>query len=622
MVGRPCHGPFFLLSQNLHIAYVIISVNAGRSGNGFVPEHSSTYMLICGGLHMEKKIYHQNSGLAEKLRKNANEQEKVDTGKIGGSLYGSMDSAAHNEQMLRFNARQGQGFAAEQANDLIDSMGGKNAQIVGNDNAKNGADRLVDGMLIQSKYCQTAQASVNAAFNPQTKYYRYIDRNGTPMQLEVPSDQYNEAVQLMRRKIAEGKVPGVKDPDAATKLVRKGNVTYQQACNIAKAGTIDSLVFDATHGAVIAKSAFGISAVITFARSMWSGQSVEQSIDNAMYVGLQCGGAAFISSVISAQLTRTSLNAAIQQPVIGAIKALPPAIRKSLVSAMKNGALFYGRGTAGNLAKLWSSNIITSAVFTIVLSASDISHFFSGKISGKQLFKNVTTLGVSMGGTYAGAAAGGALGGPAGAIIGGIAGGMLAGKGADSVLGHFIEDDAVAMVRILNDRFVVLAQEYLLDEEEVNLVLEDLNVQLVQDKLLQMFASKDRKQFADELLREIIDKIVRLRTRILIPENSDFMEGLGRILELGKNPVALQNHLKGIQVDTVAMGKQLLGRDISKHAADKAWYATKQMNLVGLQQEMFLSRMKRDEERHTEKVRRQEKELTELKNALDELVEE
>lgn len=43
-----------------------------------------------------------------------------------------------------------------------------------------------------------------------------------------------------------------------------------------------------------------------------------------------------------ADLTRTGLNAVIQQPLISVIKALPSTVRKSLMSAMKDGALSYG----------------------------------------------------------------------------------------------------------------------------------------------------------------------------------------------------------------------------------------------------------------------------------------
>ncbi len=49
------------------------------------------------------------------------------------------------------------------------------------------------------------------------------------MQLEVPRDQYAGAVETMRNKIREGKVPGVTDPAEASRLIRRGHLTYTQA---------------------------------------------------------------------------------------------------------------------------------------------------------------------------------------------------------------------------------------------------------------------------------------------------------------------------------------------------------------------------------------------------------
>ncbi len=74
-------------------------------------------------------------------------------------------------------------------------------------------------------------------------------------------------------------------------------------------------------------------------------------------------------------------------------------------------------------------------------------------------------------------------------------------------------------------------------------------------------------------------------------------------------------------MDTVAISKKLLDRDISKHAADKAWYTTKQMNLVNLQQEMCLTKMKSDEQNHRAKINKQRKEMNQLMSGIKEMLE-
>ncbi|EOX5852003.1 hypothetical protein ACPTLT_005500, partial [Escherichia coli] len=121
-----------------------------------------------------------------------------------------------NEKMFA-SGGQGHGFAAERGNHIVDRVRLKNARILGDNNARNGADRLVSGTEIQTKYCSTAARSVGAAFDGQNGQYRYMGNNG-PMQLEVPRDQYAGAVETMRNKIREGKVPGVTDPAEASRL--------------------------------------------------------------------------------------------------------------------------------------------------------------------------------------------------------------------------------------------------------------------------------------------------------------------------------------------------------------------------------------------------------------------
>lgn len=48
----------------------------------------------------------------------------------------------------------------------------------------------------------------------------------------------------MADKIRSGQVPSITDPAVAKDIVIKGNCTYNQAVNIAKAGTLDSVKFD------------------------------------------------------------------------------------------------------------------------------------------------------------------------------------------------------------------------------------------------------------------------------------------------------------------------------------------------------------------------------------------
>ena len=558
------------------------------------------------------------------------DKQNDENGRTVAAFDASLEEAAHDDRMNRFNAKQGHGFAAEQANDLIDTLHGRYAEIKGDNNEENGADRMVDGQLIQTKYCKSARASVESAF--RNGKYRYIDKaTDKPMQLEVPKDQYEQAVKIMRQKIAEGQVPGVTDPNEAENLVRKGNIDYKTACNIAKAGNIDSLLFDAAHGTVIAVSAFGISTLITFSKAVWDGEPKDKAIDLAMYNGLTMGGVGFLSSVLAAQLTRTSLNNILMTPTKALVDLLPHKWQQAIANAMRNGTPIYGAAATKNFGKLVRSNIIADIAVVLAMSVGDIKECFKGRISGKQLFKNITIAAAGVGGGTAGGLGGAALGGlfltpiigPAGPVVGlwvgGFAGGTAGGYVGNKVMNKFIEDDAVEMVRIINERFGPLVHNYLLNKEELNIVLDELQIALEKEKLLQMFVSKDREQFADEMLTEIIEKVVCWRSRIILPSYEEFSRGIDRVLALSNDQAKLEAHLAKTEIDAVEMGKKLLGRELSEHAAGKALYVTKQMNTTLMQQEISLQSIKASEQEYAAKKKQTEAIKAAYKKELEEL---
>ena len=548
--------------------------------------------------------------------------DAADIRRNAGVMDSIAESGAQNINVSKFHASQGHGFAAEQANTFLDRMHGLDAHVVGNDNAANGADRLVDGRLIQVKYCQNAAASVDAAF--ENHEYRYYDVHGKPMQIEVPSDQYEQAVANMRERIAKGEVKGVTDPNDAKKLVRKGSVTYETAKRIAQAGTVESLTFDAVQGAVIATGVFGISGTITFAKALWDGKNMDDAVDEGLCTGLSAAGTCEVSYILTQQLTRCGASALLAAPAKGAVKLLPVSVRKALLDGLKNGAPAYG-AAAGNLAKtegtkvtaqtatnelaqLLRGNVIAAAATVLVLSAGDIVNCFRGRISGRQLFKNLTVatgaVGGGAGGMMAGALAGGAVGsllGPGGtvagakvgAFLGGIAGGAVGGSATKAAMDSLIEDDAVQLVRIIESHIVPLAQTYLLNEEELSIVLDDLQRVLTQGKLYEMYAAGDREAFADELLTALIRRTIGFRTRVRLPTGEAAAESLLRLMarsEAGQPLLVPQK-----KADPEAVARAVLGRDVSRSDAKKAWYVTKQMHNVTKQQEQDLFTMKASE---------------------------
>ena len=478
-------------------------------------------------------------GMASSIEHSTKRTSGIESAGLGIGNFGNVNKVFEEE---KFHAQQGHGFAAERANNLFDKMTGHDAQILGDDNAKYGADRIVDGIYIQSKYCATGADCIRNCFegNGSGSFKYMVD--GKPMQIEVPANEkiYNDAIKAMEQKIENGQVPGVTDKSDAQKLVRKGHFTYEQARNIAKAGTVESITYDAVNGAVIATSAFGITAVLTFATSIWNGDDIQVSLKNATYSGLKVGGTAFITSILASQLSKAGLNSALVGSSEAIVRLMGPKASAVLINAFRTGAKpIYGAAAMKSAAKLLRGNAITAGVTVVVLSSVDIANIFRRRISGKQLVKNlINTTGTVTGGTagwIAGAAAGSAILPVGGTIIGGIVGSLAAGGAAGKLTGKvtdaIVEDDAETMVNILQKEFEAVAEEYLLNHIEAEKCVDRLSEKLSGKVLKDMFASKNRADFARSLIIPIVEKRVAQREIIALPSKEQMVESLRIVLE-------------------------------------------------------------------------------------------
>ena len=184
----------------------------------------------------------------------------------------------------------------------------------------------------------------------------------------------------MERRIAKGNVPGLRDPGEASRIVRTGFVTYRQAVNVARSGTIESLTYDAIKGIKVGGAALGVSATVAYVLAVWRGEDTNEALGAALATGLRVGGVAWCSSVLAAQLGRTQLGG------------------------------------------LLGGNPLTAVATTMVLSSAHFARLFRGEVSGTQAFKDVATTAASVAGGVAGWQAGFRMGahlGPVGGLVGG-----------------------------------------------------------------------------------------------------------------------------------------------------------------------------------------------------------
>ena len=417
-------------------------------------------------------------------------------------------------------------------------MRGKRAEVVGQSNQLNGVDRVVDGVQIQSKYFQSASETVRSAFDSRSGHYRYKGQV-----LEVPKNQFEECVRLIRDRIADGKVPGYKNPSDAEKIVCQGTVTYEQARNIARAGNVDSLIFDAKTQAVTSTCLAGVSFVVNFAQSKWRGESTQDATRTALKSALLAGGTTFVTGVTSAQLLRTKAAAIGVVTVRSGVKAISStAVGRQAVYRIAAGSLgkpVYGAAAVNHVSKLLRTNVVTGTIAVAVTSAPDFYRAaFDRSISWKQFTKNtsVNATGVAtgtagwLGGVAVGSAIGTAVpiigtaaGGVVGGIVGALGGGVGGSAGAKVVADKVVDEDAQHVVTILQDEIQTLAIESMLTEDEVEHIESEVKRTANPPWIRRMF--KMTNKAGDDTLRKLVrtefeplfEAVARQRPRVTLP---------------------------------------------------------------------------------------------------------
>ena len=339
------------------------------------------------------------------------------------------------------NPKSSHGYVAEDANALYDRLHGRKVVKTGESNDPDGPDRIVDGVRIQTKFCKDAASTIHTSFNKHTGMYRY---NGQV--LEVPKDQYEEAVKLMAQKISEGKVEGVTDPAQASKMVKASPYTYKQSVSITKAGNLDSIKFDVMNQAGASLKSGAISTVTSFVDAKMRGESTVTALKSSAKQGACTAGKTMVTGVATQQILRTgagrTVSAAAQKGIGKAIDATmkTQAGRKVIekTASAIGGKAVSGAAAKQVLSRAGSTNVVTAAVSFVVSAVPDTVRLCTRKISGKEYAIRTASNGAGLaggtGGAWAGAAIGTAICPGIGTAVGGFIGSMVGGIGGSTLV--------------------------------------------------------------------------------------------------------------------------------------------------------------------------------------------
>ncbi len=451
----------------------------------------------------------------------------------------------------------GHGIYAEEASAIIDQLNDEKVEVVGRDNAKNSPDKIVDNNPVQCKYCKTANSSVNNCFKKNDagiKEFRYYDHHDNPMMVEVPKDQYDRAIDLMKKRITEGKVPDVNDPNAAYDIIRKGKLTYTQARNLAKAGTIESITFDVITGAVNCSFAFGLSALVSFAFTFRKTMDAKEAAREAAITGLQTFGLSLASQVLSTQIARTGVQKSLIPISELIVRNLGNKTTQTLVNAIRKLAgkkPIYGAAAQKSLAKALRTNVITQGIAFVVFAVPDTVKIAIGKMSGHQYVKNVTSLFMSFAGAGVAGLGSTALLGikfsqkiahPVAKMIVfvvSIAGGYFAGGGVCKVFEIFKEDDDVILRRMFDAVIIDVCLDFMFDDKEIESFLTELfndkeTKQAMKIAMKRLYSSNEQYIMLRAIMDRAANKVAKERpllSKRQEPNNDSLSNALAEIIE-------------------------------------------------------------------------------------------
>ncbi len=427
----------------------------------------------------KEKVFKDGAALAERKFEGTQNVGDISRGaNIGASAVASANTIGRYEYFGNLmNGSQGGGFAAEYANDTADRLKalvtGDKVEHLGQvrDESgriiKGGADRRVNGVNIQTKYCATGAESVAQAF--ENGHAKYINPDGSMMVIEVAKGQKEEAIAAMNRRIERGEVPGAKKGEGE-KYIKEGKVTYPQAQNIAKSGCIESLTFDAVNGVICSVPAATITAMITFASAVWNGMDTEQAVKESFSTFANVVGKAALQAMIIGQLGHKDIaRVFVKQTKSGYLTVANPLYGVSDKIATKVSSSALAKSSIGKSLKLDAVNgkkLIGGTVMLAFTFGPDICRALVGRISLQQLFKNSCIGAAGLVGASIGQAV---IPIP---VVGGIIGGAVGGFIAKKTLDNFIEDDAKEMYQILKEEFLDVVMIAGLNKEEFEYVIE------------------------------------------------------------------------------------------------------------------------------------------------------
>lgn len=260
--------------------------------------------------------------------------------------------------------------------------------------------------------------------------------------------------------------------------------------------------------------------------------------------GVKTGAGVFCTSILAGQLVKIGAINVFKPSSERLMKALGEDFATKLLKAFSQEVLAENAESVAETAtkqaaKLLRAEGLFAFITTIVFSVPDVIDMFEGRISKKQFVKNFAVAAIGTVAGTIGYGIGGMIGNlivpgvgtiPAG-VVGSILFGIGGGMAADFVADYITSDDAEEMYVIIEQQFMQLCEDYLVNEDEVQNILTEFSNMLNEDMYKDMYQNENRELFITSKLEPLFELEVTKREKIEAPTEEDMRFALKEELQ-------------------------------------------------------------------------------------------
>lgn len=354
--------------------------------------------------------------------------------------------------------------------------------------------------VVKSKFNSTGERCVNACLNYGE--LRYVNEDGTPIKVEVPYDKYDEAISDFSDRVREGMTSNILAP---SEILCRGEITYNQAKNIATECKLKGLNYYEIDGSVECEHILGISSSIEYALSIWNGESKELATRKSILRAIKIYGEEFIDvlnfneSIDLNEYKRFVKRAASTDSIVDID-----------LYEIKNYGIQENYEQNGKIS-----------IMEMVASNVDIGLGILGGSIGFILIQLLTSYGELIGNNTIFIILN---------LLCIIIFGLVFMQGAKLLTDKHVKDDTTNISEMFNEELEKVIYENLLTEKEVYIILKNITKGEVTKLLLNMKGSVNKKISSNTIVTKETKYILDARKIVILPTEDEIKEALSNLV--------------------------------------------------------------------------------------------